>query len=170
MPATGGGSDAGPVHHIVTPRASNPDVAGTPFALRRLDPEPMQGAVGAVGEALIRRTDAFNRDASGLVSPASDASPTLPEREGSGRTALDAAWTSAETLARRAEDASRGPSVRLATAPDDRALADGLCVQREQLLAGGAVDPGAWAPPGAVPWVRAALRACRLLALGSERR
>jgi len=167
--ATGGWSDAGPVHHIVTPRASNPDVAGTPYALRRLDPEPTQGAVGAVGEAVMRCTDAFNRDASGLASLASHASPTLPEREGRG-TALDAAWTSAEAIVRRAEEASPGPSGRLETALDDRALADGLCAQREQLLAGGAVDPGAWAPPGAAPWVRAALRACRLLAIASQRR
>ena len=168
--ATGGGSDAGAVHHVVTPRASNPDVVGTPYALRRLDPEQTQGAEGAVGEATIGRTDDFNREASELPSPASDAPATLAEREGCARTMLVAAWTSAEALARRAEAAPREQRGRLATAPDYRALADGLGAQREHLLEGGAVDPSAPSPPDAAPWVRAALRAGRLLALGSERR
>lgn len=157
--ATGGGSDAGPVHHIVTPRASTPDVGGTPYALRRIDPEPAQRAMGAVDEVAIQRTDAFNRDAAGLTGQAGDAPATTPERDGGGSTTLAAAWASAEALARRAEGA-----------PDYRALARGLRVQREHLLAGGAVDPSAWSPPDAAPWVRAALRACRLLALASERR
>ena len=167
--ATGGGFDVGPVHHIVTWRASTSDAAGTPYALRRLDPEPTQSAVGAVDDAVIARTDAFNRDASRLASRASDAPATLPEREGRVRTTLDAAWMSAEALARAAEDAPRVAADRLTTAPDYRALADGLCAQREQLFDRGAIDPGAWAPTGAAPWVRAALRACRLLALVAER-